>query len=572
MFYKWKKSYPFLIVGSTLAVFSGALSCKFCEVDDPLYIVDVIRQGFTLDGLHHALTDVSQSIWMPITCISYMLDYSAKWGLPGMHAQSLIWHSLNAILLYILLLLSFGNSSRWPHFTPIAALCATALWAIHPMRVESVVWLASRKDVISTTFLLVALILWTRDGWKRPFTALLVIATGVMAKPSVMVFPLFAFALDWFVTGKRKPHYLYWAAFALGGLIALEAGWAQSQSATGYSQIIPLWYKILNALAAITIYIGDFIWPRDLAIPCMIRYPALPRFSLIGTVTLIPIIGWGISVLIRRFKLSICEGAAFAGISLFLVSLGPFLGIAGFGYHAYADRFTVLPAIGISICLAAIWRGRWFAPALVTVLLALGLETMRQTQFWKDNIRLLTRTLEVDSEKNACVHYSLGMIYWRDHHDMQKAFEHLDKAMRYAPTETAREHYAQGGHILVEAAYASGHPAEAEDWCYWMRKWNHRQVGSNGMLVEYLFVDSLLTLNSKMPRGEKVRTVSEALERMKRAEPDSYITKDFEYQFAKWLGDTKRERAALEQMANDPENDANVNRTWAKLELSRLTQ
>lgn len=509
----------------TAAVFAAARSFGLCEVDDLLYINAV-------EGPVRAFSDVTQSIWMPLTYLTYMLDLALGWGYGGMHVQSILWHAASAVMLYLLLRKLFGNGT--------VAVLAALVWSLHPLRVESVVWIASRKDVVSAFFLISALYAWVRGGRNGLVAAFALVVVGAMAKPSVMVFAPFAFGIDWFVTGERKDRNVYVGAFALAGLIAVEASWAQGQGAdaTAIPSLIPLWFKLLNALASVTVYLGNFIWPDGLGIQFMIRYPDLPRFSIPGAAVLLAVSGWFASVFLRRFRVGRTEGAAFAGVAFFFVALVPFLGVAGFGYHAFADRFTILPALGISLALAALMarfplHGATAAVCCAAVA-ALGWRCADQTAYWSDNVKLLEHTLEVDRDRNVGIHRALGILHWKDDHDMAKVREHLKKALEYSWCDKIRDQIGYSCHFLVEADYDLGLKDEAEETYYWMRKWNHRVVG-NRLMPEFTMAETLYELNTGRPADEEsaARTISELV----LLAPDDYITLNLRYRQALHRGD-----------------------------------
>lgn len=140
----------------TVAVFHAATGYGLINCDDYDYLLNhpEVTGGLTLGGIRWAFANMQEAIWMPLTWISYMTDYSLGLGYGGMHAVSILIHGLNTILLLLFL------SRLFPKHNSLLILAATLIWAIHPLRVESVVWLASRKDVLSTFFFLLALLAW----------------------------------------------------------------------------------------------------------------------------------------------------------------------------------------------------------------------------------------------------------------------------------------------------------------------------------------------------------------------------------------------------------------------------
>jgi len=292
--------------------------------------------------------------------VTYMLDYSLGWGYGGMHVQSILWHGACSVLLYFILYKLFES--------PLSAFIGALFWAIHPLRVESVVWIASRKDVVSTFFFLCALLSWVSAGKLKPVMTLwsfVFLLCGAMAKPSVMVFPVFAIAIDVFITHNHKDRHIYGCLMGFSIVLALVSAIIQnSGGACSLSSLIPLWYRCVNAIAALTIYLGNTVWPCALAMQCMIRYPHAPLFSILGIVILCVILASLGYIVYSRFhrcngdwKTISCGGISsnsfLVGMLIFFCSIVPFLGICGFGIHAFADRFTILPSIGFSIVVSA---------------------------------------------------------------------------------------------------------------------------------------------------------------------------------------------------------------------------
>lgn len=550
---------PLLLFCGTAACFIAAIRFGLCPCDDAFYVLGrpEVTGGLSLDGIRYAFASIELCIWMPLTFLSYMFDHSVGWGTGGMHLQGILWHAADAALLYWLLLRLFRNRA--------VAFLSALIWAVHPLRVESVVWIASRKDVISTFFFLAALLAWERGSLGALAVSQLLLVLGAMAKPSVLVFPVFALAMDFLVTGRRKPAIVYWASAGLAAVIALEAQTAQTAGgAVAYSALIPLWYRVLNALAAVTVYLGNFVWPDGLAMQCMIRYPDPPRFSVLGAVVLTLVLSGLLAALLPRARRARARGdwdellrgsavvnAVGGGLLLFFAALVPFLGISGFGIHAFADRFTLLPCVGLAfVCAAAgVVRPRIGIPVLGAASLLLAARCVHQVGWWRDDETLLLHTLEIDREENVDTQRVLGVYYWNEKHDMERSYAHLSKAMEHAWCDSLRDMLGVSCHFLVEAAYATGRKAEAEDWYYWMGKWDRRQPG-NGRSPEYLMADALWNLNSRPVGG--LEEAERILAELRQRDPDSYITRNVAYLVARGRGNPDGIREALERCPRPP--------------------
>lgn len=441
------------LAAATLAAFSAAGRFGIVNCDDLDYLLK-----------SNAIFGVENSIWMPLTWLSYSLESALGFDWGQRHWTSIAIHAVNAVLLFALLRRLFPRSV-------LVAAFAAFFWAVHPLRAESVAWLASRKDVLSTFFFLAALIAWVRSARWGLGIALGLLALGAAAKPSVMVIPVFVAAIDFLVVGRRKPWWAYGAAVALAGVIAVEATWAQAAGgACETLSVVPLWYRLWNAASAVTVYLGNTFAFEGMAAQCVVRYPLPPRFSLFGAAVLV-----GIAWYLVRGRSRPAQG----GLAVFLVSLAPFLGIIGFGVHAFADRFTILPALGLSIAACALLEREWIPRPVCekAVCCAVGVavcgilfaETRRQVAYWEDERILFTHTLEVDGPRNHLARAILAGYYYEFDHDMERVYEHLS-----AIAGDKWEDYGHYGAMFMESALATGHVKEAEEFFEWLSGWDSR--------------------------------------------------------------------------------------------------
>ncbi len=577
----WLKLDCAIVAVITALAFAAASRYGLAYCDDILYISSqpMVMGGLGADAVKFAFTDVSQAIWMPLAYLSYMLDVSVGWGYGGMHVQNILWHAAGAVLLYLLLVRPFESRA--------AAILGALVWSVHPLRVESVVWLAGRKDVISTFFLFAAVYSWVcagRRDYGRIALALVLVSIGAMAKPSVMVFPAFALAIDYGITGVRKEKEAYWLAIGLAVVVAVEAQVFQTAGhATGYSALIPLWYRVLNALASLTVYVGNFVWPDKLALQCMIRYPDMPRFSVTGAVVLLAALLWVVKAAVPRcmsymrtrdaealFAGGRAENTALAGLAIFFASLVPFLGVSGFGYHAFADRFTILPAAGLSVVIASVLSScAWRKAALVATAVALSalfLRTLDQTRIWSDNVRLMENTLEVDRDNNIDTHRALAVHYWQTDHDMEKVYHHMKKCWDYAWSDEVRDGIGISVCLFVEACFDTGHREEGEKMYQWLKEWSWRRW--NARTAEFLMAQAVFDLNQDTPLA--VKYAEDTLKEIKSLEPDSYIAHEIAYRIALKKNDPVAIRAALEECAGEPSDTGCSCTVWASRLLREM--
>ena len=455
-----------LILAVTAAAFSRCFGYGLVNMDDYCYLFGhrAVTDFAGWKSLVWCFTDVSEAIWMPLTWLSYAADHAlfGRW-FGGYHVHSVLVHAVNAVLVFVLLRQLFG-SPRAASRTTGSSLCLVAAlaWAIHPLRCESVVFLASRKDVLSFFWELLALIAWVRgsrcaaDGRRAVLTAAAVVlfVLGAMCKPSVMTFPLLCLLLDLFVIREVRPlRYVVPGALMLG--LGAFAGWQQAAGgATAEWAGEPVWARLAVAAAAFGVYVRNTVLPFGLAVQCIKQWPAWPRFLVPGAaISLL----WG-AFLLRRFgqcwakrRETVSVGwldgrpvrltfgfpadAAFAGLAWFAVAVAPMLGVASFGYHAYADRFTYIPSVGLALALVVgldalvrrLGTVRTLAPA-ACVLGALAATTAWQTGFWRDDLTLFMRTLEIDGDRNDVAHNIIGAHYFMETHELEKALEHFAKA------------------------------------------------------------------------------------------------------------------------------------------------
>ena len=439
-----------VFVFSVLA-FGRATSYGLVNFDDYLYVEQIP------EGVNCWFSDLSRGIWMPLTWASYALDrvlFGTRYGF--WHITSVLVHGVNAILVYVYfkkMVEKFGrveinhveqveHVERLTWFVP--ALVAL-LWAVHPLRVESVVALSSRKDVLSLFFELIALILWLRNQREWDVLACGAFVLGSLCKPSVMTFPLLCLVVDAFALGRLD---LRRYAFPIAYATFLGLFTIYQQNAGGatvdmfHEGLLP---RLVDSASAFGIYIRNIVWPQWLAPQCMKKFPMMPHLWAWGLVAtgfvgvfclrrLIPYIASALRQL-KENRLGLVfdhKDMLLAGVLWFVIAIAPMIGVANFGFHAFADRFTYIPAIGLGLLVVAAfeWLGRpmhrvFLCGVIVLAVAALSLRTWQQTAYWSDDGVLFTRTLEVDGEPNAIAHASLGAYHFEFTHDLEECVRHL---------------------------------------------------------------------------------------------------------------------------------------------------
>ena len=340
-----------LLAAATLAVFARVNHFEFLNYDDPLYVTvnPHVQQGLSVEGVRWAFTTFTAANWHPLTWISLMLDASIGGTDPFVfHLTNLVLHLANVLLLFSFLDRITGR--------PRPSAVTAALFAIHPLHVESVAWIAERKDVLSTLFLLLTLMAYARfveqPDRPRRLAVVLLFALGLLAKPMLVTLPVLLLLLDAWPLRRSAP----WRSLVLEKLplFAMSIGTgiltfvAQRQAETvGSLAGYPLGVRVANAIVATATYLGRTIWPTRLAVFYPHPGASLGAVAVAGSaVVLFALTSWAIRL--RRSRPYL-----FFGWGWYLVTLAPVVGIVQVGWQARADRYTYIPLIGIF--LAVVW-------------------------------------------------------------------------------------------------------------------------------------------------------------------------------------------------------------------------
>ncbi len=463
------------VVLATILVFYQVIDHSFIDYDDDVYVTKNanVQAGLTWDGLIWSFTTFHGGNWHPLTWLSHMLDIQIFGMDAGLHHLiNLVFHIANAVLLFFLLNRLTGK--LW------SSAVVAALFALHPLHVESVVWLAERKDLLRTFFWLLTLFCYAlyaeNPNLKRYLAVLLFFILGLMAKPMLVTLPFVLCLLDYWPLGRFKidpSGKVFVIAFKKGtaGRLALEklplfflAGascvvtyMAQKEGgAVGSLEVYPFYQRAAGALVAYALYIKKMIWPADLSFLYPFR-DVLPLWQIVGAGLLIASISF---VSIRSTK---CRPWLFVGWFWYLGTLIPVIGLVKVGWHSMADRYTYVPLIGLFI--AVTWEGaaifqKWplkkYKVAMITaaILSVLMLTTWSQVGQWKTSITLYEHALEVNPE-NYVAHNNLGLIL-ADQGKTREAIRHYFKALRVKPM------YAHANNNLGTALIQLGKFDEAE--------------------------------------------------------------------------------------------------------------
>jgi protein O-mannosyl-transferase len=396
----------FALVVLTVAVYYPVGKHPFTNYDDGTYVTEnqPVREGLTWRTVAWASTSMAANNWHPITWLSHALDFQLYSTNAGGHHWTSIWiHALNSALLFVLL----GRATHDLRRSWIVA----ALFAVHPLNVESVAWIAERKSVLSTLFLLLAVGAY---GWyarrprvRRYLVVVALFAFGLMAKPVLVTLPFALLLLDYWplqrITDWCPPSEYLQKPFSTLcleklPLLAMSVGsavvtlFAQRGSMTPVGQI-SLALRIENAAVSYAVYLKNAIWPTQLA--PLYPYPSegLAPWKWIAAGVLLA----AVSALV--WKQRSIRPYVIVGWCWFLGTLVPMLGIVQVGAQAMADRYAYVPLVGIFV--AVIWsvkataKSGVFIATVGIVLLALSLATRHQIGFWKSNYDLWSHTLSV---------------------------------------------------------------------------------------------------------------------------------------------------------------------------------
>jgi protein O-mannosyl-transferase len=449
----------FALAGVVLLCFSPVLRNGFVGYDDPDYVTrnPQVAAGLSWRLVAWAFTAAHASNWHPLTWISHALDYSLYGLVPaGHHLTSLLLHAVNTALLFLWLSAATGFLGR----SAFVAL----VFGLHPLHVESVAWVAERKDVLSAFFMLLALIAYARYA-KHPSGAryLLVAAAfiaGLLSKPMVVTLPILLLVIDrWPLKRTESWRRLIvekLPLLLLSGLSAAMTLWAQrAGGSVAALNALPFELRYQNAGFSYVAYIAKTLWPVDLAVFYPFPLHGLTPWTLMATAIVLPALSW-LAWRTRHTRPWIA-----AGWIWYLVALLPVIGLVQVGMQAMADRYMYIPMIGLLIPitweLARLPMARW---AAVVVLAALAAISWHQISFWRDGVTLWTRALAV-TNGNFIAHDNLGVeLDALGRHD--EALAQYRETLRIEPGDRNGEaNFAQASFAKGERLFNAGHPDEA---------------------------------------------------------------------------------------------------------------
>jgi Tfp pilus assembly protein PilF len=424
-----------------LVSYNRVVNNDFIGLDDPVYVVDNYRVqgGLSKETALWALTTTHAGNWHPMTWLSLMLDGGLfRMNAAGYHWTNVILHLLSGLILF--LVLCRMTASPWP------SGMVAALFLIHPLHVESVAWVAERKDILSGLFWMMGLWCYARYAERpclvRYLWVVLSLACGLLSKPMVVTFPFVLLLLDWWPLGRmvggktnlvrliveKIPLFLLSAAGSFITFIVQKENHAMVSLS-----MMPLGDRLANAVVSYATYLEKTFWPEGLSI--FYPYHGPPPFGYMISALAMLILITVISVLlVKRYPYLL------VGWFWYIGTLVPVIGIVQVGSQAMADRYTYLPLVGIFIM--AVWglrdlldgyrrrRAIWgfVSGVVITVLVVL---TQIQISYWKDTSTLFGHALRT-TERNFMAHQILaeGMVKMGD---LAGAESHYCEAIRIRP-------------------------------------------------------------------------------------------------------------------------------------------
>ncbi|PKN06383.1 MAG: hypothetical protein CVU72_04765 [Deltaproteobacteria bacterium HGW-Deltaproteobacteria-7] len=448
----------FLITVSC-AAFSRIAGNDFINFDDNKYITEnnYIQSGINRESIKWAFTAVVVSNWHPLTLLSHMLDWSLFGAnASGHHLVSLLLHI--GSVLFLFLFLNKTTNNLWP------SAFAAALFALHPLRVESVAWASERKDVLSMFFGMACLYAYAfyveSSKLSRYFLCLILFALGLMSKPMLVTLPCVLLLLDYWplkrwqkeidepaknrfnmtgrIIGEKVPFICLTVASGIAALWAHDKGGSVSSL-----EHLPFLTRGVNAIVSYATYLGKIFWPVNLAA----YYPydfSLPLWKVLICGIILILITLVVLYYIKKLPF------LFVGWFWYLGTLIPVIGLMQVGTQAMADRYTYLPSVGIAVMLAwgipLLFRSedpckKILFPAAIFAVALLSVLTWQQCGYWKNSITLFSHALQL-TKGNYIAHNHLASAFLKKR-SLEKAIVHYNEAIRINPVY-AHAYYNRG--------------------------------------------------------------------------------------------------------------------------------
>ncbi|MCD4743380.1 MAG: hypothetical protein K8R67_12990 [Desulfobacteraceae bacterium] len=438
----------------TFSVYSQLSNHEFLILDDHVYVTanQYVQSGLKLENIYWAFTSFEAEFWHPVTWLSYMLDTQIYSVMPGGYLlTNLIIHLLNTLLVFFLFTLM--TKRTWESFL------ISALFALHPLHVETVAWISERKELLCGFFWLTATVSYyyytESPDWKRYFLIVAFFLLGIMSKTMIVTLPFTFLLLDFWplkrdsswinLVTEKIPLFLISIAGIVVTLFAQDQG-GGLVSLERYS----ICQRIINSVVSYAVYIKKTIWPENLSV----FYPVKDfDFLVISLSALLLIILTLVFIYFSKRQKFLITGWLW-----FLGTLVPVIGIVKIGDFSMADRYTYIPIIGLFIIFSfginafvsrSAYKSIWLILIPVIILGCYVPNTFYQIKTWKNTETLLTHSLKV-IDNNFLAHHALGELF-AGQGDMKQAVVHFSKAVEVKPDNAAL--WAKLGRALYSANF-----------------------------------------------------------------------------------------------------------------------
>jgi tetratricopeptide (TPR) repeat protein len=450
---------------ATLAVYLPVAWHEFIGYDDDAYVTNnlMVQKGLTLAGLKWAFTNFEAANWHPLTWLSHMLDcelFDLNAG--AQHFVNVLFHAANAALLFILFWRMTGLMQP--------AVLVAALFAWHPQHVESVAWIAERKDVLSTFFAMLALLSYVKFAREKNLRsywfALIFFVLGLLAKPMLVTLPFLLLLLDYWPLNRMRnaefgmrslkmlllekvPFLVLAAGTCVVTVIAQRAG-----QAVGSLTVFPLSYRLENAVISVGRYLLKIFLPVNLSVNYPLEPISMPALALSAIALIV------ISFIVWRLRNR--NRCWLAGWLWFLGTLVPVIGLVQVGHASMADRYAYVPSIGIFValvfglhewCRSVPARAKIFTAALWLAPLVCILWTERQLSYWRNTETLFRHALAV-TDHNDTAHGCLGAAF-------EQQGRITDAIEEYREALKANPHHYQLHYVIGRALEKLNQPRPA---------------------------------------------------------------------------------------------------------------
>ncbi len=431
------------LTAAILIAYLPVLGSDFINLDDNEYVTEntIVKKGLTIDGLKWAFTTGHSNNWHPITWLSHMLDCAFFGDDPGMHHMTnLLFHILNTLLL--LFFLHYATGSFW------TAVLVSALFALHPLHVESVAWVSERKDVLSSFFFLLTLIAYVRYAKQRSiisYTAMLCLyALGLMSKPMLVTLPFVLLLLDYWplerlqaptmrgsfikLTLEKIPLFaLSLASCVVTFIVQKKGGAVRSVDLIGVAD------RISNSIISYRDYLFKMAVPKDLSLMYPYSFESLTAANIFFAVLVLVVVTATALLFSKRRYLLV-------GWLWYLGMLVPVIGLVQVGTQSMADRYTYLPSIGIFIIISCLLselsqKKPGLKPLIIvssigTIVLA-GYGSYVQAGYWKDSGTLYQHTIKY-AENSSLINFNYGSFKY-EKGDIDGAIYYFKKTVERTP-------------------------------------------------------------------------------------------------------------------------------------------